>query len=88
MLDLFLANSRRGWGSSETAVVALPVLTPFSLPKSLCYRLMVVVVGGVPLVHPACFASAAMPAVVAARNVPACLRRGVSGNGATRLAHS
>ncbi len=36
MLNLFLANSRRGWGSSETAVA---VLTPFSLPKSLCYRL-------------------------------------------------
>lgn len=36
MLDLFLANSRRGWGSSETAVA---VLTPFSQSKSLCYRL-------------------------------------------------
>lgn len=39
MLDLFLANSRRGLGSSETTVAVLPVLTPFSLPKSLCYRL-------------------------------------------------
>lgn len=36
MLDLFLANSRRGWGSSETAVA---VLTPFSQSKSRCYRL-------------------------------------------------
>lgn len=39
MLDLFLANSRRGWGSSETTVAVLPVLTPFSMPKSLCYKL-------------------------------------------------
>lgn len=36
MLDLFLANSRGGWGSSENAVA---FLTPFSMPKSLCYRL-------------------------------------------------
>lgn len=39
MLDLFLENSRRGWGSSETTVAVHPVFTPFSLPNSLCHRL-------------------------------------------------
>lgn len=77
MLDLFLANSRRGWGSRETAIAV--VLTPFSLPKSPMPQAR----RGKPLVHPMCFASAAMPAVGAARNVPACLRRGTSGNQAT-----
>lgn len=36
MLHLFLADSRRRLGSSKTTVAAL---LPFSLPKSLCYRL-------------------------------------------------
>lgn len=38
MLDLFLTNSRRGWGSSETALVVLPIPT-LSICQRLCWGL-------------------------------------------------
>lgn len=82
MLELFLAISRRGLGSSE-----LLELSSLSSPISSCQIDYAEVYEKKPLLHPGCFASAVMPAVGVARNMQARLRRETSHNWVTDLAH-